>query len=167
MPLGERPAYHDSQSSRSEVFPLLGLSAYWVPYPVCTLKIQSLQNLRTACTMRLARFLDILLAESEGNMKTNPWMFVSLVLAFACGCMVGSTPENEAEAQVPEGPQWKYMNGTLTALNTPYVIRVDVSDPNPIPEFYTVEPEEGNFVRVPRLRHWSKAQHEPPKAKKK
>ena len=47
------------------------------------------------------RLLDILLAEKEGNMKTNPWMIVSL-LALACGFLLGSRVENEADAEAPK-----------------------------------------------------------------
>ncbi|MDC0347476.1 hypothetical protein OAN47_03570 [Planctomycetota bacterium] len=99
-------------------------------------------------------------------MKINPWIVVTL-LALACGYLVGARTENEAEAQVSEGPQWKYMSGTFTAANSPYVIRVDVSDPNPIPEFYAVEPEDMTWGHITGVHYWSKSVHDPPKAKKK
>ena len=35
-------------------------------------------------------------------MKTNPWMIVSLVLALACGYLLGQKTENDVEAATPK-----------------------------------------------------------------
>ena len=89
------------------------------------------------------RLLDILLAEKEGKMKTNPWMIVSLVLAFACGCMVGSRPENEAEAAKPD---WDYSMSTI--FGSIVTVRWDRNLENPMPEIMVFPANTYNHPRV-------------------
>ena len=102
------------------------------------------------------------------NNKMNPWMICTVVLAMMVGLLVGILANNSPEAQASEGPQWEYMSGTLSQVNIPYVVRVDVSDPNPIPELYAIVPEvKGTFSRITNVNHWSKSKHTPPKTKKK
>ena len=104
------------------------------------------------------RLLDILLAEKEGNMKTNPWMIVSLVLACVCGFLVGLLVSQPAEVSADKH-DWDYTYAGFPNA----AVRFDRNAENPVPEFMPL-PTWGSKVtqihqRYPVLQ-WTKAKIE-------
>ena len=82
-------------------------------------------------------------------MKINPWIVVSL-LALACGFLLGSRVENEAEAQAEakvDAPKYQYFYNPDGV--GPHATTTDfLLDPDKSPKYVRVDLSTGMFYRL-------------------
>jgi hypothetical protein len=77
----------------------------------------------------------ILISEREVDMKTNPWMIVSLVLACVCGFLVGLLVSQPSEVSAAPKKDWFYSTH-FTSKGSLVAFRFDMNEENPTPEFF-------------------------------